>query len=126
MLAVAHDRSGHALGDRGDLATDDEAAVVIAGDVRFDDDVPRPALAQGPREGRLDSLLRTQVEVHAPAVVAVEWLYHAGETELARGCDGRLGGIHDLGTGNRQSGRIQQPVGQVLVGRDIDGDPARP
>jgi hypothetical protein len=39
VLAVSGHARRDALGDRGDLATDDEAAVVMAGDVALDDEV---------------------------------------------------------------------------------------
>ena len=39
VLAVAVDAGRDALGDRRDLAADDQAAVVVAGDVGLDDDV---------------------------------------------------------------------------------------
>ncbi len=84
VLAVAGHARRHALGDRGDLAADDEAAVVVAGDVRLDDDVARSALGEGAREGGTDLLLGAQVEVDAAAVVAVERLDDAREAEPLR------------------------------------------
>ena len=44
VLAVADDARRDALGDRGDLAADHEAAVVVAGDVGLDDEVAAAAL----------------------------------------------------------------------------------
>ena len=59
VLAVADDARRDALGDRGDLAADDQAAVVVAGDVRLDDDVAGAALGERAlerlRERRLPS-----------------------------------------------------------------------
>ena len=74
-------RRRHALGDRGDLAADHEAAVVVAGDVALDDEVAAPALGQGAVERRPDRLLGAQVEVDAAAVVAVERLDDAREAD---------------------------------------------
>ena len=81
VLAVAGHRGGDALGDRRDLAADDQAAVVVAGHVGLDDHVARAALAQRAVERGPDGLLGSQVEVDAPAVVAVERLDHAREAE---------------------------------------------
>ena len=52
LLAVADDARRHALGDRRDLAADHEAAVVVAGDERLDDEVAGAALAARALEGR--------------------------------------------------------------------------
>ena len=122
VLAVAGHRRRDALGDGRDLAADDQAAVVVAGDVRLDDDVARPALGQRAVERGPDGLLRAQVEVDAPAVVAVERLDHAREAEpLGRGHRAVLG-VDDVGARDRQPGRVEQPVGQALVRRDVDAD----
>ena len=75
VLAVADDARRDALGDRGDLAADDEAAVVVAGDVALDDEVAGAALGEGARGtpcGRPPPI--AEVEVDAAAVVAVERL----------------------------------------------------
>ena len=97
LLAVGGDRGRHPLGDRGDLAADDEAAVVLAGDVRLDDDVAAAALAERAVEGRPDGLVRAQVEMDAAAVVAVERLDDAREAEPLGRRDRGVLGVDDLG-----------------------------
>ena len=42
-----NDARGDALGDDGDLAADDEAAVVVAGNVALDHEIPTARLAAG-------------------------------------------------------------------------------
>src|SRR6185369_12869407 len=74
VLAVADHRRGYALGDGRDLAADDQAAVVVAGDEGLDDEVARAALLPGAGEGGADVVVGAQVEVDAAAVVAVERL----------------------------------------------------
>ncbi len=88
VLAVAGHRCRHPLGDGRDLPSDDQAAIVVAGHVRLDHDVARPALGERPVERRADGLLGAQVEVDAAAVVAVERLDHAREAEALRDGDG--------------------------------------
>ena len=122
VLAVAGDARRHALGDRRDLAADDQAAVVVAGDVALDDDDAVAALAQRARERGADGLLGAQVEVDAPAVVAVERLEDAREADAPRGGDRGVLGLDDVGARHRQPGRVEQPVGQALVRRDVDPD----
>ena len=122
VLRVGDDRGRDALGDRRDLAADDEAAVVVAGDVRLDDDVALAALSQGARIGRPNRFGRAQVEVDAAPVVAVERLDHARVADAARGGHRRLLVLDHLGPRDRQAGRVEQPVREALVGRDIDGD----
>ena len=122
VLRVGDDRGRDALGDRRDLAADDEAAVVVAGDVRLDHDVALAALSQGARIGRPNRFGRAQVEMDAASVVAVERLDHARVADAARGGHRRLLVLDHLGLRDRQAGRVQQPVREALVGRDIDGD----
>ena len=73
----------HALGDRRDLAADDQAAVVVAGDERLDDEVAGAALAAAPVERRADVVFRAQIELDAAAMVAVERLDDAREADRA-------------------------------------------
>ena len=87
VLAVAGHAGRHALGDRRDLAADHEAAVVVAGHVRLDDDVARSALGERAVEGGTDRLVRAEVEVDAAAMVAVERLDDAREAEPLRDRD---------------------------------------
>ena len=126
VLPVAHDRRGDPFGDRREATADDEHAVVVAVDVRLDDDVARPALAQRARERGPDRLLGPEVEVHAPAVVSVERLDHAREAELLRGRDRLVFRAHHLGARDGQAGRVEEPVREALVGRDVDADGRRP
>ena len=58
----------------------------------------------------------------AAAVVAVERLDHAREAEPLGGRDRRLLVVDDVGARDRQAGRVEEPVGQALVGRDVDPD----
>ena len=125
VLAVADDAGRDALGDRGDLAADHEAAVVVARDVALDDEVAAAALAAGALEGGADGLLGPEVEVDAAAVVAVERLDDAREADPERGLDGRVLGVDDLALRDGQAGRVEEPVRQALVARDVDGDPRR-
>ncbi len=125
VFAVSRDGRGHALGDGRDLAADHQAAVVVARHVGLDDHVAGAALRQCPDERGSDRLLRAQVEMDAPTVVAVERLDHAREPEPLGGGDRAVLGVHDVGARHRQPGRIEQPVGQALVRGDIDPDGRR-
>ena len=58
----------------------------------------------------------------AAAVVAVERLDDAREADPAGGVDGRLLGVDDRALRDGQAGRVEQPVGQALVARDVDAD----
>ena len=73
-------------------------------------------------ERRADRLLGAQVEVDAAAVVAVERLDHAREAEPLGRRDRAVLGVDDVGARDRQPGRVEQPVGQALVRRDVDAD----
>ncbi len=57
VLAVAGHGGRDPLGDRCDLAADDQAAVVVAGHVGLHDHIAGAAFAQGARIGRPDRLL---------------------------------------------------------------------
>ncbi len=122
--------AGHAcrypLGDGRQVAADDQAAVVVARDVRLDDDVPGPALAEGDGERRADVRLVADVEHDAPAVVAVERLEDARVAETTRGAHRLVLGLDHLGPRHGQTRGVEQPVGQLLVGRDVDRDAAGP
>ncbi len=123
-LAVADDVGGHPLGDGGEPAVDDQAAVVAPGDVGLDDHPAAPGLVLGDRERRADVVGVLEVQADAAAVVAVERLDHDRVAD-AVGDGGRLvGGAHGLLLGHRQPGRAEQPGGEVLVGGDVDGDRA--
>ena len=126
VLAVAGDAGRDALGDRRELAADDEDAVVVAGDEALDDDVAAPGLARRDVEGGPDLVLGPQVEGDAPAVVAVERLEHARIADPLGGRDRLVLRLDHLGAGHRQARRIEQAVGELLVGRDVDRDAARP
>src|SRR4029079_13858472 len=82
--------------------------------------LPPRALERGPH-----GLLAAEIEVDAPAVVAVEGLDDAWEADPERGLDGRLLGVDDHALRDGQPGRVEEPVGQALVARDVDGDPRR-
>ncbi len=58
----------------------------------------------------------------AAAVVAVERLDHAREAEPLGDRHGRLLVVDDVGARDGQAGRIEEPVGQALVGRHVDPD----
>ena len=75
VLAVARDAGRHALGDRRELAADDEHAVVVAGDVALDDDVAAPALPQ--RDG---NAARTSSSVRRLRATPRPWLPSSGLT----------------------------------------------
>ncbi len=122
---IPDDRSRDALGNGRDAAADDEDPVVVAADIRLDDDVTGAALAERPGKARSDGLLRTEVEGDAPTVVAVERLDDAREPEALGRRDGLILGLDDLRTRHRQASRIEQPVGEALVGGDVDGDRRR-
>ena len=118
--------AGHPLRHGRDPAAHDETPVVVAGDVGLDDHVLAAALAErlGPRGA--DVLLGAQVQRDAPPVVAVERLDHARVAEPARGRHRVVLGLDDLGARDRQAGRVEQAVGELLVARDVDGDPGGP
>jgi len=56
-------------------------------------------------------------------VVAVEGFQDARETDPARGGHRPVRRVHHLGARDRQAGRVEEPVGQALVRRDVHGDP---
>ena len=122
VLAVAGHAGRDALRDGRDLAADDEASIVVAGHVRLDDDVAAAALGEGAMERRPDRLLGPQVEVDAAAVVAVERLEHAWIADPLGRRDGVLLGVDDVGARDGQAGRVEQPIGQALVRRDVHAD----
>jgi hypothetical protein len=126
VRAVAGHGGRDALGDRRDLPADDEAAIVAAVDVRLDDDLARPRLAPGVRECAPNIVLRAEIEMDAPAVVAVERLDDARVAELPGGADGCVLVVDDLRARDGQAGRVEQPVREVLVARDVDRDAGRP
>ena len=126
VLVVADDACRHALGDRCDLAADDKAAVVIAGDVRLDDEVAGPAFRQRSADSGTNRLLRSQIEVDAPSVIAVERLDDAREAEPGCRGDGLVLRPDDRAARYGQAGRVEQPVRQRLVRRDVDRDAGRP
>ena len=59
-------------------------------------------------------------------MVAVERLQHARVADAARGGHRRLLVLDHLGLRDRQAGRVEQPVREALVRRDIDRDRRRP
>ena len=120
--AVAGDRGGHPLGDRGDPAVDDQAAVVLADDQRLHDDHAAPGLLVGDRERRAHVVLVLEVEADAAAVVAVERLDHDRVADPLRRPDGLVGGAHGVLLRDREAGGAEQPGGEVLVGGDVDRD----
>ncbi len=62
----------------------------------------------------------------AAAVIPVERLDDTGESEaLGRG-HGALLGRDDVGPRDRQAGRIEESIGEVLVARDVDADAGGP
>ena len=126
VLAVAGHGGRHALRDRGQLAADDEDAIVVAGDVGLDHEVAGAALAGGDRERGPDGLLGAQVELDTAPVVAVERLDHAREADPAGRGDRPILRVDHLGTRHGQARRVEEPVRQALVRRDVDGDGRRP
>ena len=126
VLAVADDGCRDSLGNGCDLATDHQAPVVVPGDVRLDHDLAGTAFPDCALEGRRDRLVRSQIEVDAPPVVTIERLDDAREAEPSGRRDGRLGGVDNVCAWHRQAGRIEQPVGQALVRRDVDSNAGRP
>jgi hypothetical protein len=122
VLPVGDDARRDSLGDRRDLSADHEAAVVVAGDVALDDEIAGAALREGGVERFSDGLVRTQVEVDAAAVVAVERLDDARKTDTGRGGGRLVFRPHDGAARDRQSGRIEQSVRQALVRCDVDPD----
>ena len=73
-------------------------------------------------EGRANRIVAAQVEMDAPAVVTVERLDDARESDPAGRLDGRLFGGDDGALRHRQPGGIEEPVRQALVARDVDAD----
>ena len=124
--AVAGDAGGDPLGDRRELAADHEHPVVLAVQVGLHDDVAGPALPPRLGPGGADGVLVLEVQRDAPAVVAVERLDHAREPEALCGRDGVVLGLHHLAPRNGEPGTVEESVGQLLVGRDVDGDAAGP
>ena len=122
--AVADDVRRHPLGDRGDLAVDDQAPVVLAGHERLDDHPAAAGLVLGDREGLADVVLVLQVQADPATVVAVERLDHDGEADPLRdgGCLVRR--THRLLLGDRKARRTEEARGEVLVGGDVDRDRA--
>ena len=118
--AIADDVRRHPLGDGDHVPADDEHPVVLAGDERLDQDVTAPGLVVGLLEGGPDLLLGVQVDRHATAVVAVQRLEHHGIADPAGHPDRVVGAADHLGGRHRQAGGGQQPVGQLLVGGDVD------
>ena len=125
VLAVARHGRRHPLGDRGDLAADHEHAVVVAGHVGLDDDIAPAALALRGREGGADVVLGAQVQGDAAAVVAVERLHDARVAESAGCGHGRVRVGDDRRPRHGQPGRVEQPVREALVGRDVHRDATR-
>ena len=125
VLAVAGDAGRDALGDRGDLAADHQAAIVVAGDVGLDDEVAGAALGAGERVRPRIAVLRAEVELDAAAVVAVERLDDAGVAEAVRRRGGLVLGLDDRAPRHRQAGRVEESVREALVRRDVDADAAR-
>ena len=70
--------------DGGELAADDQHAVVIARDERLHDHVATSALVEGDRIGAPDIIVRAQIEAYAPPVVAVQRLDHDRIADLRR------------------------------------------
>ena len=123
-LAVAGDAGGDALRDRRDLAADHEAAVVAAGDEGLDDDVAAAALVAGLRPGGRGRRPRPAGPGDAAAVVAVQRLDDAREADAPGGADRVVLRVDDLRARHGQAGGVQEPVGELLVGRDVDRDAA--
>src|SRR5207247_2586733 len=126
VLAITADAGRHALGDRRQLAADDQAAVVVAGDVRLDDDVTGPALQLRTGERGPNRLLRAEVQMDAATVVAVERLDDAREAQPSRRGDRPVGRNDDLRLRDGQARGVEQPVRQALVRGDVDRDRRRP
>ena len=120
--AVADHMCGHPLGDRGDRAVDDEAAVVPPGDEGLDDDQPAARLGLGDVEGPAYVVVAAQVEHHPAAVVAVQRLEHHRIADPVGQPDRVVDRTHRLRARHRQSGRRQQVERQLLVAGDVDRD----
>ena len=125
VLAIPGDARGNSLGHRGELAADDQHAVVVAGDVRLDHDIARSALGEGVRKGRPDVVLRSEVEADTAPMIAVERLHDTGKSELARRRRGLVEVLDHLRPGHGHPGRVEKAVRQALVGCDVDPDRRR-
>ena len=126
VLAVADDAGRDALGDRGDLAADHEAAVVVAGDVALDDEVAAAALGAGRRGTRL----RTASSLRRSRWTPRPWLPSSGLTTHGKpirfaASAACVLGLDDGALRDGQAGRVEEAVRQALVARDVDGDAGR-
>ena len=126
VLAVADHRGRDALGDRRDLAADDEAAVVVAGDV-----ASRPRRRRcGSRGGRPRRPRGRRRRCAGRGATPRPWLPSSGLT--THGKPIRFAAsmapssvVDDRRLRHRQPGRVEQAVGQVLVAGDVDADRGR-
>ena len=124
VLAVADDVTGHALGDRDELAVDDEHAVIEAGEEVLDDDAARVLARLLERGAHLVAVL--QIERDAAAVVGVERLHDDRDSRGARRRVAAASAVaHDALARHRQAEVAEDAVGLLLVGGDLDGDVAR-
>ncbi len=99
-------------GTRSAIATmrpaDHQHPIVVAGHEGLHDDLAAPGFLLRAPEPGAHGAFGPQVEPHAAAVVAVQWLRHHREPDPLRGRYRIVLVTHDLAAGNRQSGRGQE------------------
>ncbi len=124
VLTVANDVRRDALGHGPQHAVDDQAAIVVSGQEALDDHASASRLAAGEIVGGADAGLVAEVEPNPATVVAIEGLDGNRKADGRRGGRGAVGGAHDLGVRDRDSGGRQQLVRQLLVRRDVHSERA--
>ena len=123
--AVPLDVGGHALRDSPQLTADDEAAIVVAGQERLHNHTAVAALATGGGVAGAHRSVIREIEHDAPAVVAVDRLHGHGVTNRRGRGRGLVLGADHFRARDRDAGRMQQPVGELLVGGDVHPQRAR-
>ena len=121
VLAVARDRCRDALGDRRHAGRRSRARGSRCRDGRS----RRRRRRRGSRPSRRRRPRRTASSERRSRRTPRPWLPSSGLTTTGSRCrraasTAASAESHDLGPGHRQAGRIEQPVGEALVGRDVD------
>nr|WP_235031540.1 hypothetical protein [Geminicoccus flavidas] len=113
----------HAFGDGHHLAADHQDPVVVPLVVLLDDHAA--IVPDGLLEAATHLLGGHEPDRDAATVIAVQRLGHHRIADALRRTHSRIGAAHDRTFGNRQPGRVQQDLGEVLVScrvrRDLRG-----